>query len=68
MSQPDSAGSGQAWRVTFDSDNVELETASAGVLAAMDLWPATGKACYAENAIKWAGIILGSQERNRPDW
>ena len=58
----------QLWRVTFDSDNVELDTAAAAVLASVDLWKATGKALYADSASRWAGTILGSQERRRPDW
>ena len=68
MSATGPVGAGQPWRVTFDSDNVELETAAVGVLAAVDLWQATGKALYADSASRWAGIILGSQERKRPDW
>jgi len=61
-------GTGQPWRVTFDSDQVELELAAAGVLASVDLWAATGHARYAETAAEWARTILGSQERTRPDW
>jgi len=68
MSATNTTSAGQPWRVTFDSDNVELETAALGCLASVDLWQDTGNARYADSAIEWAGIILGSQERNRPDW
>ena len=56
------------WRGTFDSDNVEHETASAGVLASVDLWQATGEERYAAKAVELAKIILASQERTRPHW
>jgi len=56
------------WRGTFDSDNVEHETASVGVLASVDLWQVTGNQRYADQAIELANIILASQERKRPDW
>ncbi len=61
------AGKG-LWRGTFDSDNVEHELASVGVLASMDLWEATGSQGYADKAIELATIILASQERTRPRW
>jgi hypothetical protein len=56
------------WRGTFDSDNVEHETAAVGVLASVDLWQVTGDQRYADTAIELAGTILASQERKRPDW
>jgi hypothetical protein len=57
------------WRGSFDSDNVEHEAASVGVLASVDLWLATGKQQrYAEKAVELAKIILASQERKRPNW
>jgi hypothetical protein len=58
----------ELWRGTFDSDNVEHEVASVGVLASVDLWQATGNETYADKAVELARIILASQERKRPDW
>ena len=58
----------QLWRGTFDSDSVEHETASAGVLASVDLWQATGQQRYANKAVELASIILASQQRTRPHW
>jgi hypothetical protein len=58
----------ELWRGTFDSDNVEHETISVGVLASLDLWQVTGSQLYADKAIEWARIILASQERTRPNW
>jgi Glycosyl hydrolase family 9/Cellulase N-terminal ig-like domain len=58
----------EPWRGTFDSDNVEHEVASVGVLASVDLWQATGTQSYAEKAIELAAVILASQERKRPNW
>jgi len=55
-------------RGTFDSDNVEHEVASIGVLAAVDLWQTTRSQRYADKAIELATIILASQERKRPNW
>jgi len=56
------------WRGTLDSDNVELEPASIGVLASVDLWQGTGNQRYANKAVELAKIILASQERKRPNW
>ena len=56
------------WRGTFDSDNVEHETASVGVLASLDLWQVTGDQRYADKAIELAKVILDSQQRKRPNW
>ena len=58
----------ELWRGTFDSDNVEHEVASVGVLASVDLWHATGNETYANKAVELARIILASQERKQPDW
>jgi hypothetical protein len=59
----------ELWRGNFDSDNVEHEAASVGVLASVDLWLATGnQPRYADKAVELASIILASQERNRPNW
>jgi hypothetical protein len=68
MSGSNAVSSKELWRGTFDSDNVEHETASAGVLASVDLWQATGEQRYADKAIELASIILASQERKRPNW
>ena len=65
---PETNAASGLWRGTFDSDNVELETPSVGVLASVDLWQATGNQRYADKAIELAGIILSSQERKRPNW
>jgi hypothetical protein len=56
------------FRGTFDSDNVELEVPSIGIIAAVDLWKATGKRCYIDHASEWAKVIINSQQRTRPDW
>jgi hypothetical protein len=58
----------ELWRGTFDSDNVEHEVASVGVLASVDLWQATGNQTYADKAVELARVILACQERKRPDW
>jgi hypothetical protein len=68
MSQTNVAGSKELWRGTFDSDSVEHEVASVGVLASLDLWRATGDQQYAEKAVELARIVLDSQERRRPNW
>ena len=54
--------------VTFDSDDVEHEVASAGVSASVDLWRATGEQQYEDKAVELAKIILDSQQRSRPGW
>ncbi len=58
----------ERWRGSFDSDNVEHEAASVGVLASVDLWLATENQRYGDKAIELANIILASQERKRPNW
>jgi len=69
MSATNAPSTNQLWRGTFDSDEVEHEVAaSAGVLASVDLWQATGREPYADKAIELARIILASQERKRPNW
>lgn len=68
MSSSNGVAAKELWRGTFDSDNVEHETASAGVLASVDLWLATGNSRYADKAVDLAKIILASQERTRPHW
>ena len=68
MSGTNAAVSKELWRGTFDSDNVEHETASVGVLASVELWQATGNQRYPDKAVELAKIILACQERKRPDW
>jgi hypothetical protein len=68
MSATNATISKDLWRGTFDSDNVEHEPASVGVLASLDLWQATGDQRYADKAVELAKIILDSQERKRPNW
>ncbi len=61
-------GTNQLWRGTFDSDNVEHEVASVGVLASADLWEITASQLYADKAIELARVIVASQQRKRPNW
>jgi hypothetical protein len=68
MAHQDNEGPKGLWHGTFDSDNVEYDVASVGVLASVDLWRATGDKRYEDKAIEMARIILDSQERNKPDW
>ncbi len=68
MAASNAAAPREFWRGTFDSDHVEHETASAGVIASLDLWQATGNPRYADEAVQLAKIILASQERTRPHW
>jgi hypothetical protein len=68
MSATNATRAKDLWRGTFDSDNVEHEVASMGVLASVDLWKATRNQSYADKAFELAGIILASQERKRPNW
>jgi len=56
------------FHVSFDSAGVVHERASAGVLASVDLWRATGSRQYEDKAVELAQIILDSQERRRPNW
>ncbi|HZR20053.1 MAG TPA: glycoside hydrolase family 9 protein [Verrucomicrobiae bacterium] len=68
MSETNATNSKELWRGTFDSDNVEHEAASVGVLASVDLWRVTGNQQYADKAVELARIILDSQQRKRPNW
>jgi len=68
MADTNGAAAKELWRGTFDSDNVELETPSVGVLASVDLWQATGNQRFADKSVELAKIILACQERKRPDW
>ncbi|MHA4808603.1 glycoside hydrolase family 9 protein [Flavitalea flava] len=56
------------WTGTFDSDNIEFETAAEGILAAVDLWKATGDHRYEKKAADWSQLIVGAQQRKRTDW
>lgn len=55
--------SNAVWSVTFDSGNILHEVASAGILASVELWHATGKKCYSDKATELANIITESQQR-----
>ncbi len=59
---------GSVFRGTFDSDNVEHEVPAVGIIAAVDLWKATGNRSYIDHAAEWAKIIVNSQQRTKPDW
>ncbi len=56
------------WSGSFDSGNVLHETASAGILASVELYKATGEKAYADKAVDLAEIIIESQQRKRTDW
>jgi hypothetical protein len=58
----------ELWQGSFDSGGVMFDEASAGVIASVDLWKATGKKQYMDKAVEFASLILNSQERIRPDW
>ena len=51
------------WSVSFDSGNILHEAASAGILASVELWHATGDSIYSQEAVELAKIILESQQR-----
>ena len=53
---------------SFDSGNVIHELASAGILASVELWRATGEPKYETKATELATVILASQQRKQPDW
>lgn len=56
------------FRGNFDSDNVEDELPSIAILAAVELYKATGDRQYEDKATAFAPTITGSQQRTRPDW
>lgn len=58
----------EIWRGSFDSDNVEHELLSQAVVAAVDLWRATGDAQFADSAADFARKIMAAQQRERTDW
>jgi hypothetical protein len=62
--KPDSSA---VWSVSFDSGNILHEVASAGILASVELWHATGESRYAVKAVELAKIITESQQRKVPD-
>jgi glycosyl hydrolase family 9/cellulase-like Ig domain-containing protein len=58
----------QIWTGTFDSDNIDFEIASEGILASVDLWKVTGDPKYEEKAATMSRLILAAQQRKRTDW
>jgi len=58
----------EIWTGTFDSDNIEFEVAAEAILAAVDLWKATGNKMYEEKAAALSQVILNSQQRKKTDW
>ena len=63
-----SRASKNLWTGTLDSDNIEYEIASEGILASVDLWKATGDRQYENKAVALSQDILHSQQRKCPDW
>lgn len=59
--------SNAVWSVSFDSGNILHEVASAGILASVELWHATGDNRYASKAVELAKIITESQQRKLPE-
>ena len=55
------------WGVSFDSGEVLHEIASAGIMASVELWHATGDKKYMSRAVEMAEIITESQQRKKPD-
>ena len=58
----------QAFRGNFDSNAPALETVSQAIIAAVELWKATGDRTWLDQGAAWAGVITGSQQRSIPDW
>ena len=57
------------WRFAVEkTDKPDLRLASAGALASLELFRATGEQSYAERAIELADVILDSQQRELPQW
>ncbi|HXB35645.1 MAG TPA: glycoside hydrolase family 9 protein [Puia sp.] len=56
------------FRGNFDSDNVEDELPSVAILAATELFKATGERMYADKAVGFARYVTGAQQRVLPDW
>jgi hypothetical protein len=59
--------SSAVWGVSFDSGDVLHEIASAGILASVELWRATGNKRYEDKAADLANMIIESQQRKKPD-
>jgi hypothetical protein len=55
------------WSTSFDSGDVLHEIASAGIVASVELWHATGETIYADKAAELANIITESQQRKKPE-
>ena len=58
----------EIWSGSFDSGKVLHEIPSAGILASVELWRATGRPDYEKMATGMAKIITESQQRKRTDW
>jgi hypothetical protein len=57
------------WRfATNNARNPDVELASAGALASVELFKATGEMVYASKAFELAGVILQSQQREWTGW
>lgn len=48
--------------------NHEIAIAAQAVLAAVELYRATGCECYAKKAVEYADIVLACQQTEYPDW
>ena len=59
--------SNAVWGVSFDSGEVLHEIASAGIVASVELWHATGDKKYMTKAVELAEIITESQQRKKPE-
>ena len=60
---------GEDWQFAVDkARSPNLELASAGALASIELFKAAGDRKYAEKAIEFAGVIVDSQQREYPPW
>ena len=65
---PNIKQSKEIWRGSFDSDNVEHELLSQAIIAAIDLFKATGDDVYADKAAAMAKKIMDAQQRSLTDW
>ena len=68
MNRNEDSHSKEIFSGSFDSANVLHELASAGILASVALWRATGETIYETKATELAKVILESQQRKKPDW
>ncbi len=63
------AAAAEDWQFAVDSIKViDIEITSAAVLAAIELYRATGKPEYADRAAEYARVILDCQQRAFTDW